>query len=87
MKQIVRRCLAHPTAKVPIGVLAGTENADIFQRAGIHITGDHFYQPIPNVNYINLSLWDNQLAMPGIDRNFDEQLAFFQTVCALGLRE
>jgi predicted O-methyltransferase YrrM len=84
MKQLIRRWMAHGIAKLPTGILHGIEHADIFERAGIHITRDYFYEPIANRQEIDPALWDNPSHLSGLDRNTDEQLAFLRDICALG---
>ena len=84
MKQVVRRWLATQSAKLPIGILSGIEHADIFEKAGIHITPDWFWSPILNTHEIDPALWNNPSRLLGVDCNIDGQLAFLQDICALG---
>ena len=42
-----------------------------WERLGIHIVPNHFYQPIPDVRYLDNHLWETPSALVGID--MDEQ--------------
>jgi hypothetical protein len=43
---------------------------DAFQRLGLHITGDHFYEIIPNTRLIREQYSDQPRTLPGIDWRF-----------------
>ena len=40
---------------------------ELWERYGFHVTGSHFYQPIPNTGGLPLSLWNRVSDLPGID--------------------
>ena len=44
---------------------------ELWERLGIHIVPNHFYQPIPDVRYLDDRLWETPSALVGID--IDEQ--------------
>lgn len=45
-----------------------------WQRLGIHITPNHFYQPIPDTRTLKDDLWSNHSELVGIDINEKKQL-------------
>ncbi len=46
----------------------------LWQRIGIHVTPNHFYQPIPDTRTLPENLWSNFSRLDGIDINEVEQL-------------
>lgn len=46
----------------------------LWQRLGLHITPNYFYQPIPDTSTLNDSLWSNPSELVGIDVNEQEQI-------------
>jgi predicted O-methyltransferase YrrM len=53
----------------------------LFEKFGIHITPNHYYEPIPDVSNIDESIWEQETEMKGIDLNVDEQLTFIEKIC------
>ncbi|MBN2603346.1 MAG: class I SAM-dependent methyltransferase [Candidatus Thermoplasmatota archaeon] len=53
----------------------------LFQKIGIHITPNHYYEPIPDVSNMKESIWERETEMKGIDLNVDEQLIFADEIC------
>lgn len=53
----------------------------LFQKFGIHITPNHYYEPIPDISNMDERLWKRETEMKGIDLNVDEQLTFVDEVC------
>ncbi len=47
----------------------------LWERLGIHIVPNHFYQPIPHVRYLNDRLWETPSALVGIDMDEQSQIA------------
>jgi predicted O-methyltransferase YrrM len=84
VKRITRRYLARAVAMLPPGILYDTEHADIFQAKGFHIVQDHFYQPVPNTNELDDSLWDQPSDMPGIKLKLDGQVALLDEFASAG---
>jgi Methyltransferase domain len=84
VKKLIRRSLARAVAKLPTGVLTDKEHADIFQKAGIHITRDHFYEPIPNTDRIDRALWNRPSDLPGIKTNVQACLEFLRESSSAG---
>ena len=84
MKQLIRKCIAHAIAKIPIGILTGVEHADIFQKRGFHVTRNHFYQPIPNTTEIDPRIWDKPSEMVGVNSNISSQLSLLREISELG---
>ncbi len=44
----------------------------LFQRFGLHITGNHFYEIIPDTREVNAQYSGERRALPGIDWRFEE---------------
>jgi predicted O-methyltransferase YrrM len=55
---------------------------EFWQRLGIHITSDNFYEPIPNTAQLSDDVWERETEMKGIDLNVEEQIEFLDTVCS-----
>ena len=53
----------------------------LFQKVGIHVTPNHYYEPIPDTRKLGKEIWDQETEMRGIDINVDEQLVFLNTIC------
>ena len=72
---------------------------NFFQRFGFHVTGDHFYEVVPNTRFIAQKYSDSARILPGIDWRFPqgEQRAlelirrygaeFFESSTRFGFRE
>lgn len=87
MKQLVRRSLAYVVARVPVGVLIDKKHADIYQAAGFHVVPDHFYEPIPNTDRIDRTIWERPTLLAGVKTNVASSLAFFREGLAAGYME
>ncbi|HEX3626764.1 MAG TPA: class I SAM-dependent methyltransferase [Verrucomicrobiae bacterium] len=48
---------------------------DLFQRIGLHLTGDHFYEPVPNTREIARKYSDQMRELPGINWRMKESEA------------
>ena len=46
----------------------------LWQALGVHITRNHFYDPVPDTRRLRDDLWLRKSDLTGIDRNDDEQL-------------
>jgi len=46
----------------------------IWQRLGIHVTPNHFYEPIPDTRTLKDELWTNYSEMVGVEINEQEQI-------------
>lgn len=44
-----------------------------WEQRGIHITPNHFYQPIPDTRMLKETLWTQLSELSGVDMNIDEQ--------------
>lgn len=84
VKNLIRRSVATAVSKLPIGILTGREHADIFQKAGFHITKDHFYEPIPNTSEIDPGIWDRPSELIGVKTNIDQSVEFLRDASASG---
>lgn len=51
-----------------------------WQRAGIHLTPNHLYSPIPDTSLLPESLWENPSSLSGIDMNDSHQLDFLKNI-------
>ena len=47
---------------------------DFWQRLGVHVTLNHFYEPVPDTRELADALWERQSGLVGIDLNVAEQL-------------
>ena len=47
----------------------------LWERLGVHVTPNHFYEPIPDLRHLPPRLWDSPEDPPGVDLNEDRQLA------------
>src|SRR3989442_1403069 len=47
----------------------------LWQALGLHITPNHFYQPVPDTRRLDDALWAPRLDLEGVDLRVDEQLA------------
>ena len=55
---------------------------ELWERYGFHVTGSHFYQPIPNTGGLPLSLWNRVGDLPGIDMREEQQKELFSDIVA-----
>ena len=46
---------------------------ELWKSYGFHVTGSHFYQPIPDTRALPPSLWDRISDLPGIDIREEQQ--------------
>ena len=53
----------------------------LWERLGIHIVPNHFYQPIPDVRSLNDQLWDIPSALVGIDMDVQSQISLLSQFC------
>jgi hypothetical protein len=52
----------------------------LWEKAGFHITPNHFFFPIPDSNALRDGLWERENGLVGIDMNLDEQLRLLSQV-------
>jgi hypothetical protein len=45
---------------------------DFFQRIGFHVTGNHFYDPVPDTRFVAANFSDKPRALAGVDWRFAE---------------
>jgi predicted O-methyltransferase YrrM len=55
---------------------------ELWESYGFHVTGSHFYQPIPDTRALPPSLWDRVSALPGIDMREDQQKQLLSDIAA-----
>jgi len=55
---------------------------ELWERYGFHVTGSHFYQPIPNTGGLPLSLWNRVGDLPGIDMREAQQKELLSDIVA-----
>jgi Methyltransferase domain len=53
-----------------------------WERMGLHVTPVHFYQPTPDTRNLNEKLWKSPSAMPGVQIDLDEIVAWFSQIVA-----
>lgn len=53
---------------------------DLWQSHGVHVTPVHFYSPVPDTSALPSSLWDHELACPGLDFNEPEQIRYLREI-------
>jgi hypothetical protein len=58
-----------------LGLLEDPRFFPLFERRGYHITPNHFYQPIPDVQSLPEALWERPSELVGVDLREAEQLA------------
>jgi hypothetical protein len=59
----------------------------IFEKAGFHITPNHFYSPIPDSNTLTDELWKKESELVGIDMNTSMQLKLLHDVFPKFMKE
>jgi Methyltransferase domain len=74
VKRATKRAVAHILARAPSGVIASSETFDIWERAGYHVTRNHFYEPVPDVAALRKRPWTASECV-GIDLDVARQLA------------
>jgi len=52
----------------------------LWEKAGFHVTPNHFFFPIPDSNALKADLWEKENGLVGINMNFDEQLRLLSQV-------
>src|SRR5665647_1440065 len=51
----------------------------LFQRAGFHVTRNHFYSPIPDTSQLKADLWRERSELVGITTNEQKQIEKLST--------
>lgn len=46
----------------------------VFQKLGVHVVPNHFYEPVPDTSMLREAVWANPSEMPGIELNVAAQL-------------
>jgi predicted O-methyltransferase YrrM len=54
----------------------------LFERLGLHVVPNHFYQPIPDTRELDDALFARRTALVGVDMRDDAQCQFLETVSA-----
>jgi predicted O-methyltransferase YrrM len=57
------------------------------QPLGLHITRNHFYQPIPDTRQLKADLWTRHSEVVGIDMNLPQQIALLEGVFPQYIKE
>jgi hypothetical protein len=73
-RRVVKRAAAHVLTRAPAGVIASRETFDVWERAGYHVTRNHFYEPIPDVAALRRRSWAPSECI-GVDFDIPKQLA------------
>jgi predicted O-methyltransferase YrrM len=55
---------------------------ELWESYGFHVTGRHFYQPIPSMAGLPLSLWNRVSDVPGIDMQEEQQKQLLSDIVA-----
>ena len=80
LSQFLKNSTAKAIAKI-LPKLAFDKNCyRIFEKAGFHITPNHFYFPIPDSSTLTDELWKKDSELIGLDMNTDMQLRFLHEV-------
>jgi predicted O-methyltransferase YrrM len=53
----------------------------LWERLGVHIVPNHFYQPIPDVRHLDDRLWEMPSSLVGIDMDEQSQTALLSRFC------
>ncbi len=76
LSSLAARCAARLLPKR----LFAKAHFDAWQAAGIHVTPNHFYEPIPDTRTLDPGLWDWKKPMAGIDFRGEEQAALLESL-------
>lgn len=80
LHRVLKRLLRNPLSriinlyKLTNGDLSHFSHFEYFQKKGIHITPNHFYQPIPDTRGLDWNELSKDLALEGIEMNEKKQL-------------
>jgi hypothetical protein len=58
-----------------------------WERLGLHLTFNHYYEPVPDTRKLKESLWTTQSELVGININEERQLALLSTFAAMFRQE
>lgn len=76
LKDTATRCISKVLPK-----LAGDQKCfRAFEKAGYHVTPNHYYYPIPDLSSLSDDLWEKESAIVGVDMNITQQLGLLQEV-------
>jgi len=67
------------------GIIDATFNW--WEKLGLHVTVNHYYQPVPDTRYLDDRLWSNISQIPGIDINEAAQINLLQDIIPQFKRE
>lgn len=59
----------------------------LLQPMGLHVTRNHFYEPIPDTRTLDATLWSQPSEMVGVDMKVSQQLAFMNEVIPAYIQE
>jgi hypothetical protein len=75
-KPLIQDSIAYAVASlVPPGIFKNPRYFTLWQDRGYHVTGVHYYSPVPDTRTLKDELWRNPSALVGIDMNEASQLA------------
>lgn len=80
MSRVVKDNLAKAICKVLPKLALDNKCYRIFERAGFHITPNHFYSPIPDSSTLTEELWKKESGLVGLDMNTNMQLKLLHEV-------
>ena len=81
-KQFGRDLTARAIAPVLRRLAHDPKYFELWESYGFHVTGSHFYQPIPNTGGLPLSLWNRVSDLPGIDMREEQQKELLSDIVA-----
>jgi predicted O-methyltransferase YrrM len=55
---------------------------ELGQRAGVHVTPNDFYSPIPDIRSLSPELWEPRTELPGVDLREQAQIALLEELAA-----
>ena len=81
-KQLARDLAARAIAPVLRRLAHDPTYFELWESYGFHVTGSHFYQPIPNTGALPLSLWNRVSDLPGVDMREEQQKQLLSDIVA-----
>ena len=81
-KQLARDLAARAIAPVLRRLAHDPTCFELWESYGFHVTGSHFYQPIPNTGALPLSLWNRVSDLPGVDMREELQKQLLSHIVA-----
>jgi predicted O-methyltransferase YrrM len=81
-KQFARDLTVRAIAPVLRRLAHDPKYFELWQSRGFHITGIHYYEPIPDTRSLPVSLWDQVRDLPGVDMREEQQKQLLSAIVA-----